>query len=122
MSRSSTEAEYRSLAALTVEILWVKSLLTELHLAQPEVPKIWCDNVSIIHMSANPVLHARTKHIELDLYFVREKIARHEVVVNHVPSADQLADVFTKATLSPRFTKMRSRLTVDSLQVQNTSV
>ncbi|KAL5772668.1 hypothetical protein ACOSQ2_012592 [Xanthoceras sorbifolium] len=74
ISRSSTEAEYRSLAALVAEITWLQSFLRELHVTQSRPPTVWCDNLSTIALSSNSVLHARTKHIELDLYFVRDKV------------------------------------------------
>lgn len=71
VSRSSTEAEHRSLANAMSEILWIQSLLTELHLQCYKIPTLWCDNISTIALSANPILHARTKHLELDIHFVR---------------------------------------------------
>ncbi|KAL5775315.1 hypothetical protein ACOSP7_012872 [Xanthoceras sorbifolium] len=102
ISRSSTEAEYRSLASTVAELTWLKSLLQELRVPQPVIPTIWCDNLSTIAMASNPVLHARTKHIELDLYFVRDKVVQGAIQVNHVPTIDQLADIFTKALPTPR--------------------
>ena len=66
-------------------------------------------------MSANPVLHARTKHIELDLYFVREKVLRKQVEVRHVPVVDQLADIFTKAISSSSFSSFHDKLKVTKL-------
>lgn len=67
-------------------------------------------------LSANPVQHARTKHIELDLYFVREKVLQGTITVKHVPSTNQVADVSTKAISSSRFYGLRSKLTVQSLR------
>ena len=61
---------------------------------------------------ANPILHARTKHIELDLYFVREKVIQKLIDVRHVPSSDQTTDLFTKAIPSSRFSLLRSKLRV----------
>ena len=81
----------------------------------PKTPIIWCDNLSTIHLSANPVLHARSKHIELDLYFVREKVLRKQVEVRHVPAIDQLADIFTKAISSSSFSSFRDKLKVTKL-------
>ena len=72
VSRSSTEAEYRSLAHTTAEVTWLSSLLGELQVPMTSLPEIWCDNQSNVLMAANPVLHSRTKHIELDLYLVRD--------------------------------------------------
>jgi hypothetical protein len=68
-SRSNTEVEYRSLAAAAAEVLWIQSLLRELHLPY-SVPILFCDNLSTVLLSHNPVLHAKTKHIELDLFFL----------------------------------------------------
>ncbi|KAL6332879.1 hypothetical protein AAG906_019391 [Vitis piasezkii] len=76
--------------------LWLQSLLSELKSKMTMVPVIWCDNISTVSLSANPVLHSRTKHMELDLYFVREKVMERKLVVNHVPAEDQIADVLTK--------------------------
>ena len=100
VSRSSIEAEYRSLASLAVEITWLRSLLSELQLPLAKPSLVRCDNLSTVLLFANPVLHARTKHIALDLYFVCEKVIRKEVEVRYVPSADQLADVLTKTVSS----------------------
>ncbi|KAL5564064.1 hypothetical protein UlMin_033811 [Ulmus minor] len=112
VSRSSTEAEYRSLANATSEILWLQSLLSELKVHFRYPPTLWCDNMSTISLSANPVLHSRTKHMELDLYFVREKVIAKELEVNHVPSIDQVADVFTKPLSAQFFNRLKGKLTV----------
>jgi histone deacetylase 1/2 len=63
MSRSSTEAEYKSLANATAEVIWVQSLLDELRVRQTQKPCLWCDNLGATYLSANPVFHARAKHI-----------------------------------------------------------
>ncbi|KAL5554009.1 hypothetical protein UlMin_041410 [Ulmus minor] len=82
------------------------------HLVSRNIPVLWCDNMSTISLSANPVLHSRTKHIELDLYFVREKVIAKEIEVNHVPSVDQVADVFTKPLSAQFFQRLKKKLTV----------
>ncbi|XP_062088456.1 uncharacterized mitochondrial protein AtMg00810-like [Humulus lupulus] len=115
VSRSSTESEYRSLANTTVELVWIQSLLAELQVPQTHTPTIWCDNKSTVLMSQNPVLHARTKHIELDLYFVREKIINGQLNVRHTPALHQIVDVLTKALSSTRFLLLRDKLSVISL-------
>ncbi|KAL3630958.1 hypothetical protein CASFOL_023942 [Castilleja foliolosa] len=112
VSRSSTEAEYRSLAQLTSEISWIQYILKELHVEQVSVPKMWIDNQSAIYLSSNPILHARTKHIELDCHFIREKVAAGLVEINYVPSCDQNADILTKALSLQFFTRLRNKLTV----------
>uniref|UniRef100_A0A803P7H9 Reverse transcriptase Ty1/copia-type domain-containing protein n=1 Tax=Cannabis sativa TaxID=3483 RepID=A0A803P7H9_CANSA len=116
VSRSSTEAEYRSLASVVAELTGMNSLFLELKISLPRVPTIWCDNLSTILLTANPVLHARTKHIELDLYFVREKIQSKMVQVKHVPAIEQIADGLTKAISSKRF-YFRDKLRIEDLSI-----
>ena len=72
--KSTTKAEYMSLANLVSEVTLIRSLLTELQVPIVIVLEIWCDNISTLHVTKNLALHARTKHIELDLYFVRENV------------------------------------------------
>jgi hypothetical protein len=75
VSRFSTEAEYKSLANATTEVMWIQTLLDELGASQSNVAVLWCDNIGAMYLSANPVFHARTKHIEVDYHFVRERVA-----------------------------------------------
>ncbi|KAL6316772.1 hypothetical protein AAG906_021072 [Vitis piasezkii] len=75
VSRSSAESEYRALAFLAAEVSWVQFLLKELCIPQPDTPLIWCDNISAAALAANSVFHARSKHIEIDLHFVRDKLS-----------------------------------------------
>jgi histone deacetylase 1/2 len=97
VSRSSTEAEYKSLANATAEMIWVEALLRELGVKLKEKPCLWCDNLGATYLSANPVFHARTKHIEIDFHFVRERVARNLLNIRFISSKDQVADGFTKA-------------------------
>jgi histone deacetylase 1/2 len=73
VSRSSTEAEYKSLANATAEVMWVQKLLDELGIPRPKAACLWCDNIGAKYLSANPVFHTRTKHIEIDYHFMRER-------------------------------------------------
>lgn len=72
VSRSSTEAEYKSVANATVEIIWIQALLEELGVVQSRVPCLRCDNIGATYLAENPVFHVRTKHIEVYYRFVRE--------------------------------------------------
>lgn len=116
VSRSSTEAEYRALALTVAELTWLKSLMTELCLPKSSSPPIvYCDNSSTVLLSANPVMHSRTKHIELDLYFVREKVQNKEVSVCHISAKDQIADALTKPLPKSQFLLSRHKLKIRDL-------
>ncbi|KAJ9565309.1 hypothetical protein OSB04_001275 [Centaurea solstitialis] len=117
VSRSSAEAEYRGIANAVSETCWLRNLLMELRLPIPKATLVYCDNVSAIYMSGNPVQHQRTKHVELDIHFVREKVARGLVRVLHVPSRYQYADIFTKGLPKVLFDDFR-----DSLHVRTSTV
>ncbi|KAJ0947449.1 putative RNA-directed DNA polymerase [Helianthus annuus] len=99
VSRSSAEAEYRSMCAAACESIWLKNLLSELEV-NVEVPiKLFCDNTAAISIAANPVFHDRTKHFELDLFFLRDLISKGTVKCVGIKSEMQIADVFTKGVL-----------------------
>lgn len=74
LSRSSAEAKYRGVANAVAETSWIRNLLLELQVPLRAATLIYCDNVSAVYMSANPVQHQRTKHIEIDIHFVRDKV------------------------------------------------
>ena len=97
VSRSSTESEYKALANATAEVMWIQTLLKELKVASPPVARLWCDNMGAKYLASNPVFHARTKHIEVDFHFVRERVNNKLLQIDFVPSEDQVADGFTKA-------------------------
>ncbi|XP_066323353.1 uncharacterized mitochondrial protein AtMg00810-like [Miscanthus floridulus] len=96
VSRSSAEAEYRAVANAAAECIWLRQLLGELQCAITKATVTYCDNISAVYMSANPVHHKRTKHIELDIHFVRERVQHGDLRVLHVPTGEQYADVMTK--------------------------
>jgi hypothetical protein len=85
------EAEYKALANATAE-LRLQVLLKELKIHHPPTARLWCDNLCTAYLSANPVFHARMKHIEVDFHFVRERVVQNLLV----SSKDQLADGLTK--------------------------
>jgi len=76
MARSFTETEYKALAGSTVEILWIRSLLSELQLSSSSMTMLWCDNLRATFLYVNLVFHARTKHVEVDYHFVRDRVAK----------------------------------------------
>uniref|UniRef100_A0A2N9FSR2 Reverse transcriptase Ty1/copia-type domain-containing protein n=1 Tax=Fagus sylvatica TaxID=28930 RepID=A0A2N9FSR2_FAGSY len=118
VSRSSTEAEYRSLASGAAELSWIRQVLCDLGLFLPSAPLIWCDNTSALALASNPVFHGRTKHIEVDYHFIRERVVRGDLKLQFISTEDQLADVFTKALPSPRFHRLCSKLLICSTDHQ----
>jgi hypothetical protein len=96
ISRSSVEAEYRAIVNCVAESCWLWQLLVELNQPPARATIVYCHNVSVVCLSSNPVQHQRTKHVEIDLHFVRDKVALGEARVLHVPTRSQYADIFTK--------------------------
>ncbi|GJS48001.1 reverse transcriptase domain-containing protein [Tanacetum coccineum] len=112
LSRSSAEVEYRCVANDVTETCWLRNLLRELHTPLSSVTLIYCDNVSVVYLSCNLVQHQRTKHIEIDIHFIRDLVSAGQVRVLYVPSRYQFADIFTKGLPSTLFEEFRSSLSV----------
>ena len=108
--RSSTEAEYRALATTATELSWLRMILKDLGIFLSLPPMLWCDNVSALALASNPIFHARTKHIEVDYHYIREKVLSKELKVHFISTLDQIADIFTKALSSPCFLDLAHKL------------
>ncbi|GAA0173537.1 transmembrane signal receptor [Lithospermum erythrorhizon] len=110
VARSSTKSEYKALTNCFAEISWLVSLFGELHLPVSKPPILWCDNLRATYLSANPVFHARTKHIENDFHFVREKVAHKQLQIQFISTHDQVVDLLTKPLSSTRFSFFKDKL------------
>nr|GEZ28547.1 ribonuclease H-like domain-containing protein [Tanacetum cinerariifolium] len=121
ISRSSTEVEYRGVTNVVAETCWLRNLLRKLHTPLSTATLVYYDNVSVVYLSSNPVQHQRTKHIEIDIHFVRDLVSTGLIRVLHVPSHyqyaddvkiekidtdDNLADPFTKALAFPKHSEL----------------
>jgi len=95
VSRSNAEAEYRAVANAAAECCWLRNLLRELHVRIDKATVIYCDNVSAVYLSENPVHHRRTKHVELD-----------------IPTQHQFADIMTKGLPTTLFNEFRDSLCI----------
>lgn len=112
VSLSSAEAEFRGIKSGLTEVLWLRKLLSELNLHPTETCQLFCDNKAAISISENPVQHDRTKHVEVDRHFIKEKIEDKVVTLPFVRSEEQLADILTKAVDSRSFTKVLNKLNI----------
>lgn len=110
LARSSTEAEYRAVATITQEVESVRSTLQELGVQVPRPIKILTDNIGASFIAKNPIAHSKLKHVALDLHFVREKAENGEIIVIHIPSEEQWADILTKALPPKAFLRLQSKL------------
>ncbi|RYE24977.1 MAG: transposon Pol polyprotein, partial [Sphingobacteriaceae bacterium] len=110
VSRSSAEAEFRAMAQGICEILWIRGILNELQIKFTTPMKLFCDNKSAISIANNPVQHDRTKHVEIDRHFIKEKLERGEICMPFVPTSEQLADVLTKGLYKLKFEDFISKL------------
>ena len=112
MSRFSAQSEYKGLANVVAEVTWIEFLLRELHVCLSHPPLLLCDNISATYLAANPMLHARTKHVEIDYHFIRERVMCRTLRIQYTPSTDQLVDAMTKPLSSFRFCNLRCKLTI----------
>jgi len=95
------------------ELYWLRMLFKDLQLPILSSPIIWCDNIGAsLALASNHVYHARTKHIEVDMHFIREKVAIKDVCLKFISTVDQVADIFTKELSSARFNFLKDKLMV----------
>ena len=106
VSLSSAKAEYRAMTGACCELNWLRYLLKYLGVLHPEPALLYYDNKAALHIAANPVFHERTRHIEMDCHYIRDKIQDGSIATRFVNSAHQLADVLTKAMGKYVFTSM----------------
>ncbi|GJT51217.1 putative RNA-directed DNA polymerase [Tanacetum coccineum] len=112
LSRSSAEAEYRSMASAVCEVMWITKILKDLNFSCHIPAFLFCDNSSAIRIAANPVMHEKTKHFDIDVHLVREKVASGLIKTVHVESENQIADILTKGLGSMQHGKLFSKLSL----------
>ena len=115
VARLSVEAEFRAMAAVVCELLWVKIILEDLKVQLSKPMKLYCDNKSVINIAHNPVQHDRTKHIEIDRHFIKENLDSGLICTPYVRTGHQLVDVLTKRLCSNVFHKNISKLGMKDL-------
>ena len=115
VARSSVEVELRAVTHGMCEILWLKMILEELKVMVKKPMKVYCDNKAAINISHNPVHHDRTKHVEVDRHFIKEKIDKGAVCMTYVPTTEQVANMLTKGLSRPLFGKLINKLRMYNL-------
>ena len=107
---STTEAEYYVTSCAVQQLVWVRCLLRELGYPQTGPTVLFQDNKGCIGLSHNPILHTKSKHIDIRYHFVREQVAAGTVCLEYVESKHQLPDIFTKPLPKAAFTSLRHRI------------
>ncbi|RVW29882.1 Retrovirus-related Pol polyprotein from transposon RE1 [Vitis vinifera] len=110
VARSSAEAEFRGMTLGLCEALWLRLLLQDLGYLSRQPIRLFCDNKAACDIAHNPVQHDRTKHVEVDRFFIKEKLDNKIVELPKIRSEDQLADILTKAVSSQVFSKFLDKL------------
>ena len=99
------------MANAAAEVVWLQSLLRELEL--PQSPLIvLCDNLGATYLSVNPIRHSRSKHVEIDIHFVRDYVANGVLDARFMSTKDQLENILTKPLSSLRFSMQKNKLSV----------
>ena len=101
-----------------MEILWLQSVLTELGMKSTTPLVLWCDNIGATYLIANPLFHACTKHIEIDVPFVRDLVSNKALCIRFISSKDQVVDTFTKPLPTAKFNVLRDTLNVCELPLR----
>ena len=106
---STTGAEYVAAGSCGTQVLWIKHQILDYSIDLGNVP-ILCDNTSVINLSKNPILHSRTKHIEIRHYFIRDEVAKNNFKIIFINTENQIADIFTKPLNQGKILNFRREL------------
>jgi hypothetical protein len=106
---STAEAEYISAAKCCTQLLWMKYQLEDYQISSNNIP-LYCDNTAAIHLSKNPILHSRAKHIEIKHHFIRDYVQKGVIDLKFIETENQWADIFTKPLAVERFDFIKKSL------------
>ncbi|KAK2398040.1 putative mitochondrial protein [Trifolium repens] len=115
---STAEAEYISAAKCCTQLLWMKYQLEDYNIAESSIP-LYCDNTAAIHLSKNPILHSRAKHIEIKHHFIRDHVQKGTTDIQFIDTEHQWADIFTKPLAIERFDFIKKNLNMHYISEEN---
>ena len=115
VARSRAKAEFKVMAQAIYELLWIKIIITDLGITLKEPMRLYCDNQAAINIAHNPIHHDRTKHVEIDWHFIKEKLDIGLICTPYVPSSKQLADILTKGLPSSTFYIILNKLGMQNI-------
>ena len=118
VARSTAEAEFRAMAQGICELLWLKIVLDDYRIKWDAPMRLYCDNKSAISIAHNPVQHDRTKHVEVDRHFLKEKLDSGLICTPYVSTGSQLADVLTKGLANVTFQAIVGKLGMETARHQ----
>ncbi|KAK6160669.1 hypothetical protein DH2020_004050 [Rehmannia glutinosa] len=109
IATSIAEAEYIAAGSCCAQVLWMRQQLRDYEIEEREIP-IMCDNTSAIAITQNPVLHSRTKHIDVRYHFIRDRVEKKDITQEYISTDKQLGDIFTKPLCESRFEELKNEL------------
>ncbi|KAD3068312.1 hypothetical protein E3N88_36192 [Mikania micrantha] len=115
---SSSEAEYIAATSAACQGIWLRRILADLRLDVYEPTTIWCDNKSAINLSKNPIMHSRSKHIELKHHFIRDLVKQGMIMLEFCSTDEQLADLLTKSLTKEKFVYFRHKVSMHEFEVR----
>jgi hypothetical protein len=110
--RSTAETEYRAMTLGVAELLWLRDLLVELKMDQRGKMKLWCDSKLAISIANNPVQYDRTKYVEIDMFFIKEKLDNRLLELGYVATSEQVADCLTKGLSSLNLSRFCDKMSL----------
>lgn len=113
---SSCEAEFMAATTAACQGIWLQRVLAQITNITPGPVVLYIDNRSAIDLAKNPVFHGRSKHFDLRYHFIRDCVEKGLIVIKHINTSGQRADILTKALSAAKFQKMRSLLGVKNLE------
>ena len=119
MALSTCEAEYVVAATAACQAVWLRRLLGELTGEEAHPPALMVDNQPAIALAKNPVLHDRSKHIDIKFHFLRDRIDGGQIIIEFVNTGKQLADILTKSLGRLRFMELRKMIGMDEVKASS---